>query len=215
MTTTPEQHWHAGHAIRKVDGEWQCAEPLCDGAVAADSRTPVEALETGPPYTEPTPSALAACDAELHAEVAELRAVVARRDGKIEALAAELTEERAKVDRRYISPLGTEFVRDRIGRRELDRLRSMLSHSDREVLSTWEVVEIAADELVRAEGDMAVAVREAATAREETRQLRAKIAGEIEERVIPDPAVFQTGTERLSYRRGALVAAGVARGVSG
>ena len=45
---------------------------------------------------------------------------------------------------------GDEFVYDGIGRQEIERLRSLLSHEDRGRLTTWEIVEIAADELARA-----------------------------------------------------------------
>src|SRR6266498_1491299 len=55
--------------------------------------------------------------------------------GEIRSLRARVGSEDAK------------FVYDRIGKTELDRLRGLLTHSDRDQLTTWEVVEIAADEL--------------------------------------------------------------------
>lgn len=43
---------------------------------------------------------------------------------------------------------GDALIYDGIGKRELDRLRSLLTHRDRDQLTTWEVIEVAACRLV-------------------------------------------------------------------
>lgn len=55
-----------------------------------------------------------------------------------------------ETDRPTHTHAGDEFVYDGIGKTELERLRSLLSYEDKASLTTWEIIEIAGDELAAA-----------------------------------------------------------------
>lgn len=86
-------------------------------------------------------------DADLHAQIEQgaTLALVTLAAAQVHATLAL-----AAIQRPTHTVGGDEFVYDGIGKAEINRLRSLLSHEDRDRLTTWEVVEVAADELAAA-----------------------------------------------------------------